>query len=776
MQDRAGGTAVINRRKYGTNILIDCSICQEFSFLMLSASNNMEEEASFNFPPEDLRDLQSELEQTAIKIEEILDCDQKVVLTVSPEKHDFCLLVGSIPSNDAHLQLELAPDKRAAILSDVSEGILALRDRLQGRQVKLTLYVRGLDILEKISVTHQSHIVEGQFESAEESASNIPNTVHTTESPSISFNFSTDDLRALQSELEQTASKMEEMLGCDQKVVLTVSKENNEFCLLVGSILSNKAPHLQLELAPDKRAAILADVSEGILATSYTRQIGRPVQVKLTLKVSGVNNLEQIIVAHQSHIVEGQLESTEESACHIPNTVHTTESPSAISSMMESTGEGNGRAAYIVNSEQAISGNPNHGVVASLAGSNNATVRSQQISASSPNVNANEYLPLMMGYGQLESAEESASNIPNMAHTAENPITIYSMMESTEEGRNGRAAYIVNSEQAIAGNPNHGVVASLSGSNNATVRSQQMSVSSPNVNANEYLPLMMSPVSPSRSLGDADMQPSGRDADIQPFDNWIYFGKKYGWRIVVALLVCMVAYFNYPKGPDHPTDRSARILECASDLSMGHGLDTSSSPQSKAVAWFTVGAGIGIDPPDKCSWESTFGILYALIVIRESMGVADVSWHTTKPLASTEEVCHWSRITCDLNKKVQRLILNKAGLSGCIPLEIAGLMKLSTLDLDSNDGLIGTIPSVLGALTGLEFLYLQRTSLGGVVPTALGSLTNLKQLLLDKTHLSGTMPTEICNLRKGELESLHASCGGTQPLIQCDHPSCCSSC
>jgi Leucine-rich repeat (LRR) protein len=252
---------------------------------------------------------------------------------------------------------------------------------------------------------------------------------------------------------------------------------------------------------------------------------------------------------------------------------------------------------------------------------------------------------------------------------------------------------------------------------------------------------------------------------------------------VIYNKVLSIIITKHPKDED-PTDRRTRILDCARILSKGRGLaDTNNinrTAQWKAVNWLTEGAGRNIDIPDPCVWGSSLGSLYALIVTRESLGVPDESWHRTKPLASFDQVCHWKRITCDLDQEaVKRLILSQAGLNGTIPIEIAGLEQLATLEMENNN-VMGTIPSELGEMTNLESLFLQETFLTGKIPNSLGRLSALKELLLDKTRLTGSMPLEVCQLRNVALYSLHADCRGGgdfgSPALECEHPHCCTSC
>ena len=267
--------------------------------------------------------------------------------------------------------------------------------------------------------------------------------------------------------------------------------------------------------------------------------------------------------------------------------------------------------------------------------------------------------------------------------------------------------------------------------------------------------------------------------------------KKQLLCIALGIFVMAITYnkvmsmiiMKHQKDED-PKDRRTQVLDCAKILSKGRGLadtnGTNRTAQWKEVNWLTEGAGRNIGIPDPCIWGSSLGSLYALIVTRESLGVPDESWHRTKPLASFDQICRWKQITCDTDQEtVKRLILNHAGLNGTIPIKIAGLEELATLEMENNN-VMGTIPSELGEITNLEYLFLQETFLTGTIPNYLGRLSALKQLLLDKTRLKGSMPLEVCQLRKVALELLHADCHGGgvfgSPAVECEHPHCCTSC
>eukprot|EP00026_Physarum_polycephalum_P000757 Phypoly_transcript_00758.p1 GENE.Phypoly_transcript_00758~~Phypoly_transcript_00758.p1 ORF type:complete len:1267 (+),score=133.81 Phypoly_transcript_00758:402-3803(+) len=126
----------------------------------------------------------------------------------------------------------------------------------------------------------------------------------------------------------------------------------------------------------------------------------------------------------------------------------------------------------------------------------------------------------------------------------------------------------------------------------------------------------------------------------------------------------------------------------------------------------------------------------------------------------------WERITCDIETNeivginmaeveftdlpvsllqistMERLVFNRNGLDGTIPLWICEFECLTTLDLSFNH-YNGTIPECLGNLPELANLDLQQNSLSGTIPESLFRLSNLHLLDLARNNLSGTISPVI---------------------------------
>jgi hypothetical protein len=118
--------------------------------------------------------------------------------------------------------------------------------------------------------------------------------------------------------------------------------------------------------------------------------------------------------------------------------------------------------------------------------------------------------------------------------------------------------------------------------------------------------------------------------------------------------------------------------------------------------------------------------------------------------------CTWFSCSCqegDPNRTaavVTRIVLQQNGLAGRFlsPAFELGLLRdgLLALVLPENS-VSGPIPSELGLLTKLKYLWLDGNSLSGTLPTELGQIRSLKSLSCrDVETLSGLIPSEIGRL------------------------------
>ena len=102
--------------------------------------------------------------------------------------------------------------------------------------------------------------------------------------------------------------------------------------------------------------------------------------------------------------------------------------------------------------------------------------------------------------------------------------------------------------------------------------------------------------------------------------------------------------------------------------------------------------------------------------------------------------CLWYGVTCE-SASVTRLSIANNSLTGTIPSELGNLADLSYLYLGANS-LNGNIPKELGNLTNLSYLHIGNNSLSGSIPKELGNLTKLTGIYLFSNDLTGAIPQE----------------------------------
>lgn len=108
--------------------------------------------------------------------------------------------------------------------------------------------------------------------------------------------------------------------------------------------------------------------------------------------------------------------------------------------------------------------------------------------------------------------------------------------------------------------------------------------------------------------------------------------------------------------------------------------------------------------------------------------------------------CTWPGVLCNGSSEVVGINLTSdLGLGGHLPTEIGNLSKLVSLGI-YNSALTDTIPSSIGNLTFLENLKLSSNNIVGSIPASIGNLSNLEHLDLSHNQMSGSIPTSLGNL------------------------------
>ncbi|CAB9517395.1 Leucine Rich Repeat [Seminavis robusta] len=83
-------------------------------------------------------------------------------------------------------------------------------------------------------------------------------------------------------------------------------------------------------------------------------------------------------------------------------------------------------------------------------------------------------------------------------------------------------------------------------------------------------------------------------------------------------------------------------------------------------------------------------------------------------------------------------------LEGTIPPEVFWLTHLRSISFYNNDGLGGSIPSLIGQLTSLEAINMGGTAISGVLPSELGLLSDTTHsIAIINAQLEGRLPSEL---------------------------------
>ena len=153
--------------------------------------------------------------------------------------------------------------------------------------------------------------------------------------------------------------------------------------------------------------------------------------------------------------------------------------------------------------------------------------------------------------------------------------------------------------------------------------------------------------------------------------------------------------------------------------------------------------------PTTCAMPTQqYDALYALYTSTNGTGWNKKcnNWIFSSTNSDNSAPCNgWYGVSCNSQCNVTELNLPLCQLTGTIPSQLGSMTSMIYLYLNSNS-LTGTIPSQLGSMTSMTGLYLYSNSLTGTIPSQLGSITSMKYLYLYSNSLTGTIPSELGNL------------------------------
>lgn len=208
--------------------------------------------------------------------------------------------------------------------------------------------------------------------------------------------------------------------------------------------------------------------------------------------------------------------------------------------------------------------------------------------------------------------------------------------------------------------------------------------------------------------------------------------------------------------------RTVDFLE-SNSYSSATSLRDEASPQFKAAEWMSNFDLLNYPIPTQASNQydiSDFVERYVMAVFFFSTGGVD-KWTELHNFRSETHVCSWFTelslsdgenlaigVSCNVDLRVEELLIPKNGLEGTIPTEMAHLENLRFFDLKDNQ-LSGSIPDELERWSNMQFFDARRNNMDGLLPAWIGDKwANLELLALADNFFSGTLPPSIAGLRR----------------------------
>jgi Leucine-rich repeat (LRR) protein len=142
----------------------------------------------------------------------------------------------------------------------------------------------------------------------------------------------------------------------------------------------------------------------------------------------------------------------------------------------------------------------------------------------------------------------------------------------------------------------------------------------------------------------------------------------------------------------------------------------------------------------------------------QQLSMATFYYATLGPTAWTDRTnwlsysvneCQWFNFAeedaCDDSNNLIELDLESNGLQGTLPTTIGAMSFLQTLDLEDNN-ITGTLPTQIGSLSNLQTLDLGTNLMTGEIPTELGELESIQEIELKENNFTSSIPKELGNL------------------------------
>mmetsp|Transcript_281 Transcript_281/g.470 ORF Transcript_281/g.470 Transcript_281/m.470 type:complete len:691 (+) Transcript_281:409-2481(+) len=167
-------------------------------------------------------------------------------------------------------------------------------------------------------------------------------------------------------------------------------------------------------------------------------------------------------------------------------------------------------------------------------------------------------------------------------------------------------------------------------------------------------------------------------------------------------------------------------------------------PRARAIQWLTEEDTTTTFPFESEEDEYAFYDRYVAVVFAYS--TAYTAWNdNTNWLNGTVSTCDWFGLSCNDDGRISVIDLASQNLRGTIPSEIGFLEDLDFVFLFRNE-LTGTIPTEMGKLGDVDFMYLNENQLTGTLPDELSGLLDADDLFLFGNQFTGTIPESFGQL------------------------------
>mmetsp|Transcript_750 Transcript_750/g.1115 ORF Transcript_750/g.1115 Transcript_750/m.1115 type:complete len:482 (+) Transcript_750:87-1532(+) len=225
--------------------------------------------------------------------------------------------------------------------------------------------------------------------------------------------------------------------------------------------------------------------------------------------------------------------------------------------------------------------------------------------------------------------------------------------------------------------------------------------------------------------------------------------------LIVGIIIAVVVIFTQkePQEPQRPTTQLFDVLKNSANFLPESYEDIiatteDNTPQERAADWV-----IHKDTRKVVSaFDKWFIVRYVLATLFYSTG-GETSWMDKTGWLQDENTCEWKGVECVGNTSVERIV---------------GVEQFVELDLNRN-GLEGKIPEEVALLDNLKSVFLNNNKLNGTIPAEFGNMTLLEVIHLQKNELTGDMPASLIDLttEPGVLTDILSDCGDSG-LIQCE--------